>query len=49
MNATVPPRTTAPTGPAAVPPRLDAGMAGGHMITVTFAATGHMVVDGLAP
>ena len=29
--------------------RLGAGMAVGHMITVTFAATGHMVVDGPAP
>jgi hypothetical protein len=28
--------------------RVGAGMAGGHMITVMFAATGHMVVDGPA-
>ena len=29
--------------------RLGARMAGRHMIAVTFAATGHMVVDGPAP
>ena len=29
--------------------RLGAGMAGRHLIAVTFAATGHMAVDGRAP